>query len=756
MFWKRGHLWSVLIRYFARTQGFLDPIKVFSSLQHFSKPSEVWVPNELLRSGAILQARGLVNSQAIQHNMDWIWPYWVHRQFDPTDSAFIPRAFNMTHINLTNRNWTAVGIPDFEELPIVDPRGLVTPFYDGWSIDGWIIRENKNHLIPSYLAEADQRIFLKEALTIESSFETNAAWLLSRVKVVPEKEEAVCRVTFNASSDTKAWLAISLRPYNPEGISFIHEIESLAEMNGWKVNGKHDVFFDQSPSRYVFSNYASGDAFSKIFEPDEKLKKIECKVGMSTAIALYEIPVGIPLEVIAQIPLPRPSRLIPTAEPVRLGNWDESLRDRCRLEIPDKKFQFLYDTALQTLILHSPGIDVYPGPYTYKRFWFRDAAFILNAMLSVGLTKRVEKVLDHFPMRQMPGGHFLSQDGEWDSNGQALWILNRFCQCMGQKPKTAWHHAIESGGHWIKRKRLSKERELPHAGLLPAGFSAEHLGPNDFYYWDDFWGVAGLRAAAEMTKSWNDEMALELEMDAQDFMKSIERSLALTEKKVGHEAMPASPYRRMDAGAIGSMAAAYPLQLWDPKDSRVLATARFLMERCFLEGGFYQEISHSGINAYLTIHVAQALLRAGDQRYLDLAQAIASMASPTGQWPEAIHPHTMGGCMGDGQHVWAAAEWMLLMIYAFVREEEKEKSLVLCSGIPAAWHQKAQRFSVGPVLTRFGKISVKVETGKNCRVSWKGEWHELPSKIEIKMPGYRAHSASPDETSVELKRSEEE
>ena len=42
-----------------------------------------------------------------------------------------------------------------------------------------------------------------------------------------------------------------------------------------------------------------------------------------------------------------------------------------------------------------------------------------------------------------------------------------------------------------------------HAGLLPAGFSAEHLGPNDFYYWDDFWSIAGLQAAAKFAEYFN-------------------------------------------------------------------------------------------------------------------------------------------------------------------------------------------------------------------------------------------------------------
>ena len=112
-------LWKFILRRLAKAQGFLDPMVLFSHLQHFSKPSEVWVPVELLRSGAVLQARGLINSQAIQNNLDWVWPFWVQRQFNPNDKAFIPRAFSLTHINLTHRNWTAVGLPDFPDFPIV-------------------------------------------------------------------------------------------------------------------------------------------------------------------------------------------------------------------------------------------------------------------------------------------------------------------------------------------------------------------------------------------------------------------------------------------------------------------------------------------------------------------------------------------------------------------------------------------------------------------------------------------------------------
>jgi hypothetical protein len=68
-------------------------------------------PIELLRAGVVFHARGLINSRVIQHNLDWVWPYWIERQFDPNDVSFIPRAFSITHINLTHRNWTAIGYP---------------------------------------------------------------------------------------------------------------------------------------------------------------------------------------------------------------------------------------------------------------------------------------------------------------------------------------------------------------------------------------------------------------------------------------------------------------------------------------------------------------------------------------------------------------------------------------------------------------------------------------------------------------------
>ena len=111
-------------------------------------------------------------------------------------------------------------------------------------------------------------------------------------------------------------------------------------------------------------------------------------------------------------------------------------------------------------------------------------------------------------------------------------------------------------------------------------------------------------------------------------MGSINNSLKNVNERLIRPAIPASPYRRMDTGAIGSVIASYPLRVFGPRDPRVLDTVDFLMENCLVHGGFFHDMTHSGINPYLTLHLAQVLLRAGDPRYFGLMTAVAKLASP--------------------------------------------------------------------------------------------------------------------------------
>ncbi len=746
--WHKWLPWRSIVKGLAKRHGFVDPIALLARLHRFAEPAEVAAPIELLRAGVTFHARGLMNTGAIQHNLDWVWPYWVSEQFDPGSDSFIPRAFSITHVNLTHRNWTAVGVPDCPHYPLVDPRGLVTPFWDGWSLDAWIRAEDGSWLLPSQLRSGvEQRYSMEDGLAVETRVAADGLLIESRVDVVAIDGEWCCRQRIKALGDRPGELIISLRPANPEGVSFIHHAALEPTNVAWRIDNEHRVEFSAPADAFAVSDYKQSDVHARLNPPNTR-REATCDVGMVTAAACFHLAANEPRQLTVRTPLGQAAGQS-GGEPAGM-RWRHALLGAARLEVADSRIQSLYDTALRTLVLLSPD-DALPGPYTYKRFWFRDAAFMIHSLLVAGLVDRAERALQRFPDRQMRNGYFYSQEGEWDSNGQVLWILNRFRQMTGRTLGTLWADVIRRAADWIVGKVTSESLDVAHAGLLPAGFSAEHLGPNDHYYWDDYWSIAGLHAAAEMMRLENDRNAEALAQKwshaAGRIEAAIGRSLAVHSDRRSHAGIPASPYRRMDAGAIGSIVASYPLQLVKERDPDLLATVDYLLEYCTYDGAFFQDMIHSGMNPYLTLHLAQVLLRAGGD-FEPLVNRVAALASPTGQWPEAVHPRTGGGCMGDGQHGWAAAEWIMMIRNCFVREEESH--LILASGLPAPWLHAGAPSRFGPAPTSFGDVTVAVEQvdGRTV-VRWDAQWRREPT-IEVRLPGTMPQRVSPRATQVEV------
>jgi len=106
--------------------------------------------------------------------------------------------------------------------------------------------------------------------------------------------------------------------------------------------------------------------------------------------------------------------------------------------------------------------------------------------------------------------------------------------------------------------------------------------------------------------------------------------------------------------------------------------------------------------------------------------------------------------MGDGQHVWAAAEWVLMIRNCFVREEQER--LILCSGIPHAWLEKKQMIRFGPAPTSFGDVQISIKPqGHNILVEWSGQWFMKEPLIDIQLPGFMNVRILPGTNSFELK-----
>jgi hypothetical protein len=691
--WFKWLPWRYFFSKFARSQGFIDPIMFMSKLSKFAQPSEVSEPIELLRAGVLFHARGLINSKVIQQNLDWVWPYWVEQQFNPKSKSFLPRAFSITHINLTHRNWTGFGVPGLEYYPIVDPKALITPLYDGCSI-GFMLKEKDSYIYPSKGASVTQRV-RSEGFGIESLIKGDESFLKIKKEVVLKENIPTLKIVLNSNSP----YGVTIMPYNPEGVSFIHSIK--LEDRTLQTDGDDFLSYDTPSSEVYMSEYQRGD--SSFLTHGKALHEIECDVGMANATLLFDknVTIEVPLKKSDNFFMQKAKEMLQMDS--HYTSWDEALRGSTKIKSGDEKIDFLYQVAIKSAVLMSPN-EVYPGPYTYRRFWFRDAAFILNALISIGLKERCENIINQFPKKQRLDGYFLSQEGEWDSNGQVLWIIHRYYKSFKQTLSPKLLKSIQKGADWIVDKRNKKDSSKT-SGLMPAGFSAEHFGSNDHYYWDSMFSSFGLFCAYEILKEHGYEDIEIYKKEAEDMKQSILKSIEQNSQK-NNGAISASPNRRMDSGAIGSLSATYPLSLFSDSDESVLKTADFLYDRCFFEGCFFQDMIHSGQNAYLSLHVAQVFLKGKRKKeFIDIVDSVKNLASPTGQWPEAIHPITKGGCMGDGHHIWASAEWIKAINSSFVLETDSGISLL--EGIKKKQLESGVEF--GPLKTIHGEISLSAK-----------------------------------------------
>ena len=147
----------VLRRLMGRLRITDDVVRHLTTFQRLGETVEVELPGELMPIGARTVFRALRTRGATQIGPDWVWPYWLERQLDPRSPAFVPRGHLPFLTNMTHRNWTAVGNLDSPWEAIVDPRGLVTPWFDGWSLDWWIGADDRWHL-PSREIAVRQRL----------------------------------------------------------------------------------------------------------------------------------------------------------------------------------------------------------------------------------------------------------------------------------------------------------------------------------------------------------------------------------------------------------------------------------------------------------------------------------------------------------------------------------------------------------------------------------------------------------------------
>ncbi|MFH1428166.1 MAG: hypothetical protein ABIH39_00305 [Candidatus Margulisiibacteriota bacterium] len=705
------------------------------------------LPDVLMSLGARNFFRGLLNRFVIPVNLDWVWPYWVIQQYNPLSKSFISRGFQLASLNMARRNWTAIGAINSEKEAIVDQRGLVVPQNNGWSVDFWIYYKDKLYA-PSQVDCISQ--YLCQDLPIVIT-EFKIGDLVINAEVFVEKvsnEDMIFhrnKIVNMGDSPENVSFIYSIRPYNTEGLSMITSIEYKDQEI--IVNEKVGMYLPLAPDEVLCNNYEEGDVSLYLNKKWQQKEAAFCSTGFCTGMVKYNLTVEPKKnkEIKAFIPIERKHSLkgIEKLEYDQtltecIASWRDRLDNRgMQIQVPDARLQAAFQANRAHLLVFHDGDSITPGPFSYHFFWYRDAAYMINALDKMGFLEEAEQILNTYPHRQRKLGHFCSQSGEWDSNGQAVWTLSEHYRYSNNKQFLKHvYPAIAGAISWIDHN-LPQNKNPLFDGLHRPGLSAEHFGSNDYYYWDDFWSLAGIREAIRVAN------VLEKHRDVKKFQqiydrleKSINNSLKEVEKRFDRPMIPISPSpsRRMDSAAIGSISCVYPLRLFDVDDKRFLNTLKYIEEHCVYDGGFFHDVMHAGFGTYLTAHVAECYVALNDKRAIKMLNWLLDKATDTYTWPEAINPLDFGGNMGDGHHGWAAADFLILVRNMLFMEKEEKLELLPC--VDDEWFSPGKKIVVANAPTYFGTINFQIKTHRNMRVELDADFnfHYLPEAIEVNLP----------------------
>lgn len=718
-------------------------IKQFRFANLLSDVNGSGFPKELFQLSAPMVIRGLLNFAVFQMRRDWIFPYWVHKQLDPTNPAYVARSQNPLMINVTHRNWTAIGTPNGFYEAIVDPRGLVTPLPREWSLDVWLVTD-AGTFFPS-IAQIALQDFDTSAPRLTTKFEFGG------IKI--ELEQFVGQtnhkldVLFNhtkvkneSSHKLNGFVCIAIRPFNPEGVAPIQVIDFRTRKIAYVDNAVGVVFAD-APDLIMTSNGKDGDTATIVrtvlshngtTRHKERLS-VNCSDGLANAAAMFALDLEPAKEksVCYSVALgeTRGLRRHSTKQTWRVSfddrkkkhqtEWEQELSVGAIFRFPDQHLQNLFDASTLALLQFHDGEFISPGPYLYHRFWYRDSAPMIQALDGLGFSRRARQVINAFPMRLTSEGFFRGPDGEWDSNGAVLWSVYQHYLFTRSDFWLAGHYPqLLRAAHWIRqmRSRHSMDRNS-FPGLMPKSLSAEHLGTVDQYFWDTFWSLAGIQSFVQISEALRKTThAAEYDREENNFRRDILDALNTITERLGEQLIPATPTRGFDESAIGSICCLYPLRALSDGLPHPQNTVRRLLSKFVDERGFFHPFVHSGYNPYLTMHIAHALLWMNDtDAAWRVANSIFKQAPSPYSLPEAIHPKTGGGAMGDGHHGWAAAEILLFLRDCLIREEGE--SLLVFHGAANTFFRSNQAISMTDVPTTFGKFS--------CSLRWESERHAV-------------------------------
>jgi hypothetical protein len=564
-----------------------------------------------------------------------------------------------------------------------------------------------------------------------------------------------------------------VRPIPDGGLGQFHQ-PGEAFRNDWIYSSEHDAFLRDGRALYLFPATPKPALSLTLRSHYNRVRSIDARPldvqpTTPTLVASYQvviephesrtfdfkmplIPVKTDTPEFAEVAGAR----FDTEHAATTAMWRQTLDRGMRIELPEAKATDTFDASLVYDLMALNDVEGQAvqtvNDFQYHRFYLRDAADFVRMYDATGYSDIAARVLAFFPSRQQPDGNFLSQPGQYDGWGEALWAFGEhYRRTHDLAFANAIYPRVVRAVDWLARARAADPLGImPKSDVRDNEYVAAHLTGYNFLALD------GLRAAIELAKATqHEDDARRFQLEYDDFHRQFFALLDRAIRADGGAIPPALDAIGWQGTDWGNLLSIVPVPLLDPRDPRVTATL-LGSQASYQEGitTYTEPDDGQFLHHYLTIKNTLTELVRGDQQqairefYAELLHTSSTHAG----FEYAIRPWGSRDFEGNlAPHGWFAADYRNLLRNMMLREEGD--TLHLLSAVSPEWIGSGKTIRVERAPTIFGTtaFTLRMTSDTSAVLELNHSWEHRPQALVLHLPWFmQTRSATADGVALKI------
>jgi len=406
--------------------------------------------------------------------------------------------------------------------------------------------------------------------------------------------------------------------------------------------------------------------------------------------------------------------------------WKEALDRGTHFELGDPEVERALDAARVMLLScrerRGAGWVPIGGPFHYRDVWLRDGARLIAALAVAGHTREARELAEGFMQFRWPQGAFLSQRGQPDGTGEALWTFEQaVLRPAPSESLSRYVAAARQAWQWYEWQRnFGRQAGWALGPLMPYAEPRDAELVRAQLVGTDAWALAGYRATARLMR------AAGLEAEAAAVDRSRASYAADFEAALGRTGSRDIPPSWQEVGRDwGNLAVGWPCAALPADHPRLAALAR----RAWAEAGGAGLVTYGhrdSLHGYVGADLGTWALLAGRRAQADsvlaallhwrnASGAAAELFSRAGDFGRNLPPHPT-----------SAAALVALVRNALLFDDGDTLALTL--GARERWW-RGTRVTRAP--TRWGLIDLEFHRDGDA-ASWR--WTPVPVWTALTLP----------------------